>query len=263
MSEGGPAPKEAKRIGLWTFGLLTSLISTLALVALVRRAIDIGSLAAPLNVMMAVYNATMQMAFGRAEPSLQMLVASLDSHLNLHLTLHPSWKDALVLFSVYGVGYARAGFVFGEFKFGLGFALRQLMLAIAALFAAAVVGLLPLRSDDVFYQIAIFSLPVGMYAFGFAYWHDYVQTLLSAFYLLCMAAALAWLIGDTFGFVESLGFCSLALWVLANGINLIFQGLVSKQDRYAWVRAGLVIVGGFAGAACLFTIDAGLKLFAV
>jgi hypothetical protein len=263
VSESGPAPKKAKRTGFWTFSLLTSLISTLALVALVRRAIDIGSLAAPLNAMMAAYNATTQLAFGRAEPHLQALVASVDAHLNLPLTLHPYWKDALVLFGVYGAGYARAAFVSDEFKFGLGFVLRQIMLAVAVFFAAIVVGVLPLRSNDVLSQIAIFSLPVGMYSFGFAHWHDYVQTLLSAFYLVCVVAALTWLIGDTFGFVESLGFWSLALWVLGNGINLIFQGLASKEDRYAWVRAGLVIVGGFAGAACLFAIDAGLKLFAV
>jgi len=112
-------------------------------------------------------------------------------------------------------------------------------------------------------QIAIFGLPVGMYSFGFMYWHDFVQTLLSAFYLVCAAAVLAWLIGDSFGFAEGLGFWSLALWVLGNGMNLIFQGLISNEHRYAWVRAGLVIVGGFVGAACLFAIEASLKLLAV
>ena len=46
MSKSGPALKEAKRVGVWTFGLLTSLVATLALVALVRRAVDIRSLVA-------------------------------------------------------------------------------------------------------------------------------------------------------------------------------------------------------------------------
>jgi hypothetical protein len=261
MPKGVPVPGEAKRVSLWTFGLLTSLISTLALVALVCRAIDVGSLATPLNVVMAAYDTTMQLVFGRAEPYLQTLVAAVNAHLNSRLILHPYWKDALVLFGVYGAGYARTRFV-SESKFGLGFVVRQIMLLVAVFFAAAVVGVLPLRSDHVMAQIALFTLPVGMYSFGFAYLHDFVQTLLSAFYLVCVVAVLARLSGNTFGFVEGIGFWSLALWVLGNGLTLIFQGLMSKEDRYAWVRIGVVIVGGFVGAACLFAIDAGLKLLA-
>src|ERR1700683_1751321 len=108
MSKSGPALKEAKRVGVWTFGLLTSLVATLALVALVRRAVDIRSLGTPLESVMAVYAAATQLAFGWAEPYLQTLVTSVNGYLNLHLTLHPSWKDAFVLFAVYGTGYARA-----------------------------------------------------------------------------------------------------------------------------------------------------------
>jgi hypothetical protein len=263
MSEGALALKEAKRVGFWTFGLLTSLVATLALVALVRRAVDVRSLGAPLDSVMAAYTATAQLAFGWAEPYLQTLVASANRYLNWHLTLHPYWRDAFVLFTVYGAGYARACFLSDEAKLSLAFLFRLIMLAIAVLFAATVVGILPLRSDDVVTQIAIFGLPVGMYSFSFAYWHDFVQTLLSAFYLVCTAAVLAWLIGDSFGFTEGLGFWSLALWVLGNGMNLIFQGLISNQHRYAWVRAGLVIVGGFAGAAFVFAVEASLKLLAV
>lgn len=263
MSEGVLALREAKRAGLWTFGLLTSLIATLALVALVRCAVDVSSLGAPLESVMAAYTAATQLAFGWAEPYLQRLVALLNDHLNLHLTLYPYWRDAFVLFAVCGAGYARVGFVSTESKFSLAFVARQMMLVFAVIFAAIVVGVLPLRSDDVMTQIAIFGLPVGMYSFSYMYWHDYVQTLLSAFYLVCTAAVLAWLMGDSFGFAEGLGFWSLALWVLGNGATLIFQGLISNEHRHAWVRAGLVIVGGFVGAACLFAIDASLKLLAV
>ncbi len=263
MSEGALALKEGKRVGLWTFGLLTSLVATLALVALVRRAVDVKSLGAPLESAMAQYAGTKQLLFGWAEPYLQTLVASANAHLNLHLTLHPYWRDAFVLFAVYGVGCAAASSTSKESKFSIAFVVRQMMLAVAVLFAAIVVGVLPLRSDDVITQIAIFGLPVGMYSFSFMYWHDYVQTLLSTFYLVCTAALLAWLIGGSFGFAEALGFWSLALWVLGNGMTLIFQGLISNEHRYVWVRAGLVIVGGFVGAACLFAIDASLKLLAV
>lgn len=263
MSEGLVALRKAKRICLWTFGLATSLIGALALIALVRGAIDVGSLAAPLDLAMAAYAAATQLLFGPAESHLRMLIASVNARLNFHLTLYPYWKDALVLFAVYGAGHARAYFAFDNFKFGLGLVLRPIMLAVAIFFAAIVVGLLPLRSDNAIAKIAIVGLPVGMYSFTFIYWHDFVQTLLSAFYLVCIVALSAWFLGDTSGFVKSLGFWSLALWVLGNGMDLIFQGLISKGDRSAQVRAGLVIAGGFLGAACLFAIDVGLKLFAV
>jgi hypothetical protein len=263
MSEGALARKEAKRVGLWTFGLLTSLVATLALVALVRGAVDLRSLGAPLDSVMAAYAEATRWAFGWAESYLQTLVATINADLNLHLTLHPYWRDALVLFAVYGAGYAGASFTSQESKLSLAFAVRQMMLAIAVLFAAVVVGVLPLRSGDAITQIAIFSLPVGMYSFSFMYWHDFVQTLLSAFYLVCTAAVLAWLIGDSFGFAEGLGFWSLALWVLGSGMTLVFRGLIANEHRHAWVRAGLVIVGGFVGAACLFAIDASLKLLAI
>jgi hypothetical protein len=262
MSEGVLALK-ARRICLWTLGLSTSLMSTLALIGLVRRAVDVGSLAAPLDLVTATYAAATQLLFGWAEPYLQMLVASVNARLNVHLTLHPYWKDALVLFAVFGAGYARGCFVSDEFRFGWGLVLRQIMLVAAVFFAAMVVGLLPLRSDDAIAKIAIFGLPVGMYSFTFMYWHDFVQTLLSAFYLVCIAALLAWFLGDSFGFAEGLGFWSLALWVLGNGIILIFQGLIAKGDRSARMQAGLVIAGGFVGAACLFAIDVGLKILAV
>jgi hypothetical protein len=263
MSKGALALREAKRVGLWAFGLLTSLVATLALVALVRRAIDVRSLGAPLDSVMAAYAATAQWALGWFEPYLQTLVASVNSHLNLHLTLHPYWADAFALFAVYGAGYARACSISNESKLSLAFLIRQIMLAVAVVFAALVVGVLPLRSEDVVTQLAIFGLPVGMYSLSFEYWHDFVQTLLSAFYLVCTAAVLAWLFGDSFGFGEGLGFWSLALWVLGSGMTLIFQGLISKEHRYAWVPAGLVIVGGFLGAACLFAVEASLKLLAV
>ena len=262
MSEAALALKEAKRVGLWTFVVLTGLVTTLALVALVRRAIDVRSLGAPLDSVMAAYAATTQLVFGWAEPYLQRLVASVNDHLNCHLALQSYWNDAFVLFAAFAAGYARSCFISGQSKLSLALVVRLTMLVVAVLFAALVVGVLPLRSDDVMTQIAIFGLPVGMYSFSFVYWHDFVQTLLSAFYLVCTAAVLIWLTGDSFGFAEGLGFWGLALWVLGNGITLIFQGLFSNEHRYAWVGAGLVIAGGFVGAACLFAIEASLKLLA-
>src|SRR5580704_8930907 len=105
MSEGALALNGARRVGLWTFGLLTSLVATLALVALVSRAVDVRGLGAPLESVMAAYAAATQLALGWAEPYLSTFVASINGHLNWHLTLHPYWRDAFALFAVFGTGY--------------------------------------------------------------------------------------------------------------------------------------------------------------
>jgi hypothetical protein len=53
------------------FRLLSAVLSTLAIVALVRHVFDTGSLSAPLALVMDAYNATMQLLFGWAQPYLQ------------------------------------------------------------------------------------------------------------------------------------------------------------------------------------------------
>ncbi len=227
-----------------TLRVVGILLNAVALVALVRCAIDVSGAATSLEFVMAVYATTRQLALGWADPYLQMLVGSANGYLNLHFTLYPYWQDALILFGVFGVGYVRARFVSGEFKSGLRFLSMQITLAIVIFFAAIVVGLVPLRSDDIVTQIAIVGAPLGLYSSIFLDWHDFTQTLLFVFYLVCLSAALAWTVGETFKFVEVLGFWSLAFWVLGNGMNQISRGLFSRTNRYAWVGAGLAISSG-------------------
>jgi hypothetical protein len=228
--------------------LVGILLNALALAALVRCAIDVGGAATLLDFVMAVYAATRQLLLGWAEPYLQMLVGSANSNLNWHLTLYPYWKDALILFAVFGAGYVRARFVSGEFRSGLGLVFLLIKLVIIISFAALAVGLVPLRSDDIVTQIAIVGAPLGIYSSIFLDWHDFTQTLLFIFYLVCLSAVLAWSVGETFKFVEVLGFWSLAFWVLGNGMNQISRGLFSRSNRNAWAGAGLAISCGLIAA---------------
>jgi hypothetical protein len=244
MSEAVVRRMPAKYSFWWTLRLAGILFNALALAAVVRCAIDVGGAATSLDFVMAVYAATRQLLLGWAEPYLQMLVSSVNGYLNWHLTLYPYWKDALVLFAVFGAGYVRARFVSGEFRSGVGLVLLQIKLAIASLFAATMIGLVPLRPDEIVTQIAIVGAPLGIYSAIFLDWHDFTQTLLFIFYLVCLSAALAWAVDETFKFVEALGFWSLALWLLGNGVNQIFRGLFSRSNRYAWAGAGLAIVCG-------------------
>jgi hypothetical protein len=248
MSEAVIGGSLAKYSFRWMLRLAGILLNAVALAALVRCAIDVSSAATSLKSGMAVYATTRQLLLGWAEPYLEMLVDAASGHLNLHLTLYPYWQDALILFGVFGAAYARAKFVSGEFRSGLRFVFLQIALAVVIFVAAIAVGLVPLRPDEIVTQIAIVGAPLGLYSSIFLDWHDFTQTLLFIFYLVCLSAALAWLVGETFKFVEVLGFWSLAFWALGNGINQIFRGLFSRTNRYAWVGAGLTIFCGLIAA---------------
>jgi hypothetical protein len=260
MSEAVILQKRSKRLFWRIIGLFGIVLNALALVALIHNAVDVGNLMAPLNLVMTAYIATTQFMFGWAEPYLRTLVASVGRYFSRDLTLYFYWKDALVLFGVYGAGYARAQFVLGEFKCGPAFIIHQIRTAIAVLVAALAVGALPLRSHDGMVEIAVLSLSLGVYSSIFVTWHDFIQTLLLIFYIVCMAPLLAWLIGEpSLGLVEALFFVSLALRMLGSGIRGIFQRLATRKDRYALEQTGLVIAWSFAGAACFFAICVVLK----
>jgi hypothetical protein len=219
---------------------------------------------APLNLVMTAYTVATQLMFGWAESYLQVLMAAVNRYFSFHLTLYSYWKDALILFGVYGVGYARAWFVLDQFKCAPAFIVDQIRSAIAILFAALAVGVMPLHSHDGMVQIAVLGLALGAYSSIFVAWHDFAQMLLLIFYIICMVPLLAWFIGKpSFGLVEGLCFVSLASWVLSNGIREIFRRFAAKKDRYALKQTGLVIVGGFAGAACFFAVCVALKALVV
>lgn len=260
MSEAVILQKRMKRLSWRIIGLFGILLNALALVALIQSAIDVSKLMAPLDLVMAAYAAITQLTFGWAEPYLRPLVASVGRYFSLDLTLYPYWKDALVLFGVYGAGYARAQFVLGECKCGPAFIINQIRLAIAVLFAALTIGVLPLRAHDGMVETAVLGLSLGVYSSIFLTWNDFVQTLILIFYIICIVPLLAWLIDEPFlGLVEALCFVSLALWVLGSGIREIFRRLATRKDRHALAQTGLVIVGSFAGAAGFFAFCVALK----
>jgi hypothetical protein len=153
MAEAVLVPNEAKRNFFWSFTLLTILLQALAIVALARRAVELGSLSAPLELVMAAYKATMQLLFGWAEPYLRTALASINSYLNWHVTLYPYWKDYFVLFALYSVAYNRVITIdslergFAKSKCLAMFALRQWR-DLTIVFAGSVAaGVLTLDSD--------------------------------------------------------------------------------------------------------------------
>jgi hypothetical protein len=97
MTEGSVAVRHARSDFWWPHTLLTWLLSTLAIVALARHAFTMGSLSAPLELIMAAYAATTQLLLGWAEPYLKASLTWLGSFVGWRPTLYPHWRDVLVI----------------------------------------------------------------------------------------------------------------------------------------------------------------------
>ena len=249
-----------KKQAFWsTVGLLSILLNGLALVALVRRAVDLGSLAKPLDLMMVAYSAATQMALGWAEPYLQTLMVAVNDYLGSHLVLYPSWKDALVWFGTCGAAYARASIMFDVSKFGFGSISVQIRWVAVVLLATLALGMLPPHSDSAIVQIATVVVSQGAFSLNFLDWHDFFQAVLFASYVVCLAPLLAWLIGESSWIVEGICFFIIALWGLGVGSREVFRGLAANKDRDALRHVGVVMTGGLAIAACFFGVDSTLK----
>jgi hypothetical protein len=139
----------------WTFWLLSTLMSTLAIVALARHAFVTWSLLAPMALVMDAYNATMQVLFGWAHPFLQATLTWLGSFIDWRLTLYPHWRDLFVGIAIGVVALARVFNVDTEdpgrgMRFGL-IVLRMIL----AFLAALVIGMVPLSGEPGFLFIIV------------------------------------------------------------------------------------------------------------
>ena len=81
----------------WVFRVLSSGMTTLALVALVRPAFVKWTLSAPMQLLMDAYNTTIQVLLGWTEPYLSAAVAWFNGLVGWHVALSPIWRDAFVI----------------------------------------------------------------------------------------------------------------------------------------------------------------------
>jgi hypothetical protein len=253
------ASDDAKTNFLWIFGLLSSLASTLAIVALVRRIADLGSFVAPLELIMSAYTSTMQQLFGWAEPYFRDLIARVDDFFNLRLTLYPHWKDVWVMLALIVVGIA------GALRHDAARWVTICKLAvwggIGSLATAVVIGMVSLSSP----------ICAGL-AFGLA---GVIVALISLSANLALRAPLFGLMLFWGFFLPMLFFLgSLSTWSFTlNAIDfvgftfamIIYTGLWSMVEGYfkgsrTDFLIGFNILGGFIGAALFFAVGAGAKL---
>jgi hypothetical protein len=252
----------------WLPAIVSALLSTLSILALARHAFVTWSISAPLELVMAAYNGTMNLLFGWAQPYLQAALTWLGSFFGWRPTLYSHWKDVFVVISVIGIGAGRASWRQGDidsvdFLFFVGPILGAAVTALAA-------GSLPLLSPDLTVQLLIAaSLGLSVLIFFFvAMLLEGVPDvkllglgLIGALGVGTLSALATWLLSLALSSAAGLGLAGIASLVVLWGTLLVLLNALSTQDSdrhpFEW---GLTILGGFVGAAFIAAVDAGLKL---
>jgi hypothetical protein len=243
---------------------LSVVLTTLGIIALARHAFVTWSMSAPLALVMASYNATMQLLFGWAHPYLQAALTWLGSFIGWRPTLHPHWKDVFVVISLIGVSAGRTNWGQLNTEMYVAWSVGPILGAAVAAIAA---GVLPLQSPDLITQLLIagsLGLAVLPIFVVISVLRSEIESLRLALIAALIASASAALGTLWFylllGRAEGLGLAGIA------SVVVLFGLLVSlPRDRQAKVdrsdlQWGLTILGGFVGAAFVAAVDAGLKL---
>ncbi len=258
MTEGSVAVRQARSDFWWLHHALTWLLSGLAIVALARHAFTMGSLSAPLELVMAAYAATMQFLFGWAEPYLKAALTWLGSFVGWRPTLYPHWRDVFVVLALLVAGFGRA--LWHEEGF-FGAAFIASLLATVAIVAASLAGMLPLQSDSLTIQLLIaascglvllvivaFIMVVVAFISGL---EDTLGIWSIPLIFIAVPTGATWLLSLVFDNSAGLGLVGLAASMILIGFALLVTGSPVP---------GRAVLGGYVGAAVFFAIDAGLKL---
>lgn len=253
----------------WMFRLLSTVMTTLAIVALARHAFVTWSLSAPMALIMEAYNATMQVLLGWAHPYLQAALTWIGSWIGWRPTLYPHWRDVLVI-----VALLNAGMMKGVPRWTFRVAWNAGVQGVATLIAAIVAGLLDLQTPDIVTQLLIACLPLCVIRFLAPIFQYRTpgplfslpqRILLVGGLLLINVGPPAWFTWLLYSFgIAAAGLIGLALASISLALVVLtaspFNRRLSKDDLRTARGFALTVIGGFIGAFCFFAIDAGLKL---
>jgi hypothetical protein len=244
----------------WLPTSLSILLSTLGILALARHAFVTWSLSAPLELVMAAYNGTMQLLLGWAHPYLQAALTWLGSFIGWRPTLYPHWKDVLVVTSLIGIGASRAAWQ----VIPGGVSIVAIKVIVGACVTALAAGMLPLQSPDLVTQLLIAS-SVGLIALPMLVIEvrrNPIGTLIGVLQRSALAALATYLLSLVVGHVGGIGLAGLASVVVLDGLLILVDGMfrAPKHLRLRLIAWGLTILGGFVGGAFLAIVDAGLRL---
>jgi hypothetical protein len=252
----------------WLPTTLSAVLSTLGILALAKHAFVTWSLSAPFELMLAAYNAAMQLVFGWAHPYLQAALTWLGSFIGWRPMLYPHWRDVFVVIGLIGVSTGRDRWRGGDFR-PTAFAAPIGVLLGAAITALAA-GLLPLQTPELTTQLLIaasFGLAVLItFSLDKAVRREFDGPIRSVINLTLvtaaasgMAALATLLLSLLFGSAVGLGLAGIACVVVAIALFAVVVSTIFP-DLKGPLQIGLSILGGFIGAAFVCAVDAGLKL---
>lgn len=263
----------------WVLAVASTTMSALAIVSLARHALLLGSLSAPMELILAAYTATMGVLLGWAERSLQGMLTWFGSFIEWRPTLYSHWRDMFVVVAIWSSALVWARWrVFaarwsasvhdGMFGFNhiFAFSFAFFVIAIGGLLMVIISGVLPLRSSDITTQVFIAASPWIVFAIVMLLGRIMRRNEALGMLVLAGIAALAtWWLSQALGSSIGLGLAGFAVSVIVVGVMyLIFGVFLVLSDATPFLKSpgiyGLYIVSGFVGAALFLAIDAGLKL---
>ena len=269
MPSAVTAPKEVHSELWWLFRTVTTVATTLAVVALAQRALVTWRPSTPLALVMDAYYATARLLFGWAQPYFQAALTWLASFVGWRPTLHTHWRDIFVVCAMWVAGVSQ-GYRRSRFG-GLAWAVTAGGIA-GALVAALSAGMLPLYSADhraLVRSIAFLAVVSSIAAPMMAAINDSRQRR-AIMCFLELAVTLA-IVANFFvrswpapGYVFILTSLTILVGTYCLVLATVFY-LSDDKDSGAYVplfAVGLTILGAFVGPALFFAIDAGLKLLA-
>jgi hypothetical protein len=251
----------------WLFRILTTVASTLAVVALAQRALVTWRPSAPLALVMDAYYSTARLLLGWAQPYFQAALTWLASFAGWRPTLHTHWRDIFVVCAMWVAG-ASQGYCRSSFG-GLAWAVMAGGIA-GALVAALSAGMLPLYSADhralvrsIAFLAVVFSIAAPMIAMTN---DSHQRRAITCFLELAVTLAIvanffvrSW---PTPGYVFILTTLTILVGTYCLVLATVFY-LSDDKDSAAYVplfAVGLTILGAFMGPALFFAVDSGLKL---
>jgi hypothetical protein len=268
----------------WLLGLV---ISTFSIATLIHYGIVTGDLTAPVQALLDAYHDAIGIVFNPIEPHVRGALHWLGGLIGWDIHLYPHWRHLFVLSLVFWTAEARAWWgIHNEVSNW-----KTISNAVVGLFVsfagALAAGLVQLNTGNPAVEGLIAGLPIAAQSFarhavaqdaipGEYPWIEAIVDGISRALGIGFAAFVFAAVISSLSFTENLqspGLFTLVVIVIGSGLldlvrGIFFRGVHLVGNWFYGIleefttRRGLIMLGGFAGAALLFAADAALKLAA-
>lgn len=273
---------KAGHIGVgWLSSLFGLIISTFSIATLVHYGVATGDLSRPIEALISAYHDAVSIIFAPVEQLLAPTLRWLGHALGWDIHLYPHWRHILLLSLVFWLSWGRAYWNVSPRKV----AAVVLVGIVFSLLGTLGAGALPLGGVN---DVLIFALPAAASFLAFELMVNITRVVpkvrflnLVILVLLCGLVGLIYLAGPAIARAVSgpdwtvrspslflLGIAAILLGMGGLGLGAVLalfhrlpgEGWIAAMLRNPDFRVGLIMLGGFAGTAILFAVDAALKL---